>query len=111
MNVQRQYADVGEVTIHYLTAGTGEPLVLLHGIPQTSYEWRHVIPLLAHRYSIIAPDLRGLGDSSRPRDGYDKKTVAGDVWALMHDHLGIDLPQVQRECTLQFFVDNLLQGA
>jgi len=90
MNVQRQYADVGEVTIHYLTAGTGEPLVLLHGIPQTSYEWRHVIPLLAHRYSIIAPDLRGLGDSSRPRDGYDKKTVAGDVWALMHDHLGID---------------------
>ncbi len=73
MDVQRHYADVGEVTIHYLAAGAGEPLVLLHGIPQTSYESRQVIPLLADRYSIIAPDLRGLGDSSRPRDGYDKK--------------------------------------
>jgi pimeloyl-ACP methyl ester carboxylesterase len=90
MDVQRHDADIGDVTIHYLTAGTGEPLVLLHGIPQTSHEWRHVIPLLADRYSIIAPDLRGLGDSSRPRDGYDKKTVAQDVWGLVHGHLGID---------------------
>lgn len=85
--VEHHYADVGEVVLHYLTAGRGEPLVLLHGIPQTSHEWRHVIPFLASRYRIIAPDLRGLGDSSRPADGYDKKTVAEDVWRLLHDHL------------------------
>lgn len=90
MDVQRHYADLADVTIHYLTAGKGEPLVLLHGIPQTSHEWRHIIPLLADQYLIIAPDLRGLGDSSRPRDGYDKKTVSGDVWDLVRRHLGID---------------------
>jgi predicted O-methyltransferase YrrM len=90
MDVQRHYADLADVTIHYLTAGKGEPLVLLHGIPQTSHEWRHIIPLLADQYLIIAPDLRGLGDSLRPRDGYDKKTVSGDVWDLVRRHLGID---------------------
>jgi pimeloyl-ACP methyl ester carboxylesterase len=87
---QSHYAEIGPVTLHYLTAGEGMPVVLLHGIPQTCHEWRHVIPMLAARYRIIAPDLRGLGDSSRPRDGYDKKTVAGDIWGLVHDHLNIE---------------------
>jgi len=63
--------------------------VLLHGWPQSWYEWRHVIPGLAGRFQVIAPDLRGLGDSSRPADGYDKKTVAHDIWRLVHDHLGM----------------------
>jgi pimeloyl-ACP methyl ester carboxylesterase len=48
-----------------------------------------VIPTLSERYSVIAPDLRGLGDSSRPAGGYDKKTVARDIWQLVHDHLKI----------------------
>lgn len=86
----KHFADLGDVTLHYLTAGEGEPVVLLHGIPQTSHEWRHVIPRLTGRYRVIAPDLRGLGDSSRPPGGYDKKTVAGDVWRLVRDHLGIE---------------------
>lgn len=90
VDIQRHFADLSEVTLHYLTAGQGPPIVLLHGIPQTSREWRHVIPKLADRYSIIAPDLRGLGDSSRPTTGYDKKTVARDIWELVHDHLKID---------------------
>ena len=90
INVQTHYADIGPVTIHYRTAGAGEPVVLLHGIPQTSYEWRHIIPLLADRHLIIAPDLRGLGDSSRPTGGYDKKTVAEDIWGSVHDQLQID---------------------
>jgi pimeloyl-ACP methyl ester carboxylesterase len=89
-DIKSNYADLGDSLVHYLTAGQGEPLVLLHGIPQTSYEWRHVIPLLADRFSIIAPDLRGLGDSSRATSGFDKKTVAADVWRLVHDHLKID---------------------
>ncbi len=82
-------ADLGDVFVHYLTAGAGDPVVLLHGIPQTSHEWRDVIPFLASKYSIIAPDLRGLGDSSRPAGGYDKKTVANDVWRLLR-HLKVD---------------------
>src|SRR5262245_13097072 len=89
-DIRSNYADLGDVTVHYLTAGEGEPLVLLHGIPQTSYEWRHVTPHLTDRFRVIAPDLRGLGDSSRPATGYDKKTVAADVWRLVHDHLKID---------------------
>jgi len=89
-NIQSNYADLGDGIVHYLTAGKGEPLVLLHGIPQTSYEWRHVIPLLADRFQIVAPDLRGLGDSSRAESGFDKKTVAHDVWRLVNDHLKID---------------------
>lgn len=89
-DIQRHFADLGDMLIHYRTAGSGEPLVLLHGIPQTSHEWRHVIPLLAPNYRVIAPDLRGLGDTSRPAGGYDKKTVAADVWRLVHDHLKID---------------------
>ena len=89
-SVVSKYADLGEGIVHYLTAGEGEPVVLLHGIPQTSYEWRHVIPLLTDRFRVIAPDLRGLGDSFRPAFGYDKKTVAADVWRLVHDHLKID---------------------
>jgi len=53
--------------------------VLLHGWPQTWYEWRHLIPLLADRYRIVAPDLPGLGESSQPADGYDKKSIASDL--------------------------------
>jgi len=81
------HADVGDVTLHYVTAGEGPAVVLLHGWPQTWYMWRDVIPGLAQRYRVIAPDLRGLGDSSRPADGYDKKTVAEDIWRLVHNVL------------------------
>jgi pimeloyl-ACP methyl ester carboxylesterase len=85
---QHHYAEVGEVMLHYVTLGEGPPVVLLHGWPQTWYEWRHVMPLLARSYTVIAPDLRGLGDSSRPLDGYDKRTVANDVWRLLTENLG-----------------------
>lgn len=88
--IKSNHADLGDGLVHYLTAGEGKPLVLLHSIPQTSYEWRFVIPLLADRFRIVAPDLRGLGDSSRAAHGFDKKTVAADVWRLLHDHLKID---------------------
>lgn len=81
------YANLPGVRLHYVTLGKGNPVVLLHGWPQTWYEWRRVMPLLADRFLLIAPDLRGLGDSSRPSSGYDKKTVAADVWRLMQ-HLG-----------------------
>jgi pimeloyl-ACP methyl ester carboxylesterase len=69
--------------MHYVIAGSGYPLVFLHGWPQSWYEWRKIIPPLAERFTVIAPDLRGLGDSERPMIGYDKRTLASDVYALM----------------------------
>lgn len=74
---------VSEVRLHYITAGQGDPVVLLHGWPQTWYQWRRVIPALAERYTVIAPDMRGLGDSSKPATGYDKRTVAEDIYQLV----------------------------
>lgn len=76
---------VNDVELHYVRAGEGPPLFLLHGWPQTWYEWRHVIPALAEEYTVVAPDLRGMGDSGKPHSGYDKRTVADDVRALAHD--------------------------
>jgi pimeloyl-ACP methyl ester carboxylesterase len=59
-------ARVNDVLIHYVTAGAGEPVILLHGFAQTWYEWRrHIMPSLATKYYVIAPDLRGMGDSER----------------------------------------------
>lgn len=87
--ITHHYARLDEVLLHYVEAGSGTPLVLLHGWPQTWWEWRRIIPALAARFRVIAPDLRGLGDSSRPAGGYDKRTVAADVWQLLHDRLGI----------------------
>jgi len=86
--MQHQYADLGDVRLHYVTAGQGPAVVLIHGWPQTWYMWREVMPALSARYRVIAPDLRGLGDSSRPVGGYDKKTLAQDIWRLAHDVLG-----------------------
>lgn len=85
MSVDVQYAtmQLDEVLLHYVTAGSGAPVVLLHGYPQTWYEWRHVIPELAKHYTVIAPDMRGLGDSTKPLAGYDKKTVAADIYELV----------------------------
>jgi pimeloyl-ACP methyl ester carboxylesterase len=74
----------GGVQIHYVIGGHGgQPVVLLHGWPQTWYEWRHVMPALAKNYTVIVPDLRGLGDSSKPATGYDGKTVAEDIHQLV----------------------------
>ncbi len=88
MAFKHHYAQLADVRLHYVTLGQGSPMVLLHGWPQTWYEWRRLMPLLADRYSMVAPDLRGLGDSSRPCSGYDKRTIASDVWQLMHERLG-----------------------
>ena len=76
-------ATVNGIQLHYVIGGHGDPVVLLHGWPQTWYEWRHVMPALAKNYTVIAPDLRGLGDSSKPTTGYDGKTVAEDIHQLV----------------------------
>ena len=90
MDIAHHYFDAGDVVIHYVRAGAGEPVVLLHGWPQSWYCWRKIIPTLAQRYSVIAPDLRGLGDSSRPLHGYEKHVIAEDIWKLAREHLKLD---------------------
>jgi pimeloyl-ACP methyl ester carboxylesterase len=76
-------ATVNGIQMHYVIGGQGDPIVLLHGWPQTWYEWRHIMPALAKNYTVIVPDLRGLGDSSKPVTGYDGKTVAEDIYQLV----------------------------
>jgi pimeloyl-ACP methyl ester carboxylesterase len=88
LEVSHHYAELGDVILHYVVAGKGPPVVLLHGWPQTWYAWRHTIAALAKSYTVIAPDLRGLGDSSRPLNGYDKRTMGNDIWRLMTEKLG-----------------------
>ncbi len=88
--IEHGWARLSSVHTHYLVAGAGDPVVLLHGWPQTSHEWRKVMPLLAPKHRVVAPDLRGLGDSSRPLDGYDSRTVAADIAELVQRHLRID---------------------
>lgn len=69
---------VNGVRFHYLKAGHGPPIILLHGWPETSHAWVKVMPLLASRYTLIAPDLPGLGQSSAPK-AYDARTIAIDI--------------------------------
>ena len=83
LDVEHHAARVNGVQIHYVRAGSGPLVVLLHGWPQTWYMWRKVIPALAEHYTVVAPDLRGFGQSSKPMDGYDKRTVAEDIHQLV----------------------------
>jgi pimeloyl-ACP methyl ester carboxylesterase len=86
-------AVVNGFRMHYVIAGSGYPLVFLHGWPQTWFEWRKIIPPLAEHFTVLAPDLRGLGDSQRPLIGYDKRTLASDVYELTRllgfKHIGL----------------------
>ncbi len=81
-------AVVQGVKIHYLTAGTGPAVILLHGYTQTSRMWRPLVPSLAARFMVVAPDLPGIGDSAIPKDGLDMKTAAVRIHALAQS-LGI----------------------
>ena len=88
---QSKFADVNGVKLHYLVAGKGDPVVLLHGFAETSHMWRPLIAKLSDKYTVIAPDLRGFGESAAPADGYTKVAMAGDIHALMkslnHDRI------------------------
>ncbi len=84
-------ASVNGIQMHYVIGGKGDPVVLLHGFPQSWYEWRHIMPALAKNYTVVAPDLRGLGDSSKPLTGYDGKTTAEDIYQLI-SQLGFNKP-------------------
>jgi pimeloyl-ACP methyl ester carboxylesterase len=81
--IDSRFAEVNGTKLHYLAAGEGSPVLLLHGYAQTSHMWRPLIAELARTNTVIAPDLRGFGQSTKPEGGYEKKTMAQDVHALM----------------------------
>jgi pimeloyl-ACP methyl ester carboxylesterase len=85
-SVREHDAVINGVTMHYLRAGSGDPIVLVHGYPENSHTWRRVIPALAHYYTVIAPDTRGTGRSSITPD-FQIRDAAEDIHGLVH-HLG-----------------------
>jgi haloacetate dehalogenase len=125
--------DVNGVRLHVCSGGIGEPLLLLHGYPQTHIMWRHVAPRLAQRYRLIIPDLRGYGASGKPAagdnyEGYSKRTMAQDMVDLMgqlgfptfalagHDRgarvayrLALDHPQVTKKLVVMDIIPTLEQ--
>jgi pimeloyl-ACP methyl ester carboxylesterase len=87
--VEHSFVEAGGVRFHVASAGSGDPVVLIHGWPQHWWAWREVIPALAQTNRVIAPDLRGLGWSDAPRDGYEKEQFARDMLGVL-DELGVE---------------------
>jgi pimeloyl-ACP methyl ester carboxylesterase len=81
--VESKFAEANGVRLHYLVAGQGDPVLLLHGFGQSSHMWRPLIRELARNHTVIAADLRGAGQSDAPDEGYAKSSMARDVHALM----------------------------
>ena len=92
-NIVSRTAQVDGVQLHYLTAGHGPTVILLHGYTQTSRMWKPIIPLLAERFTVIAPDLPGIGDSAIPANGLDMKTSAIRIHALARS-VGVEKAKV-----------------
>ena len=92
-NIAARTAEVDGVQLHYLMAGHGPTVILLHGYTQTSRMWKPIIPLLAERFTVIAPDLPGIGDSGIPASGLDMKTSAIRIHALARS-LGVEKAKV-----------------
>jgi pimeloyl-ACP methyl ester carboxylesterase len=91
--ISSRTADIDGVRLQYLTAGKGPAVILLHGYAETSRMWKPLIPLLADRFTVIAPDLPGIGDSAIPTDGSDMKTAAMRIHGLARK-LGVEKARV-----------------
>lgn len=86
--VTHRFVELPGLRVHVAEAGAGDPLVLLHGFPEHWWGWRRVLPALAARYRVIAPDLRGAGWTDAPPEGYTEEQLVGDAVALL-DALGL----------------------
>ena len=97
--ISSRTAQIDGVQLHYLTAGHGPAVILLHGYAETSRMWRPIIPLLAEKFTVIAPDLPGIGDSAIPANGLDMKTSAARIHALVRS-LGVEKARESSVTTL-----------
>jgi len=91
--ISSRTGEVQGTKLHYLTAGSGPALILLHGYAETSRMWRPIIPRLAAKFTVIAPDLPGIGDSDIPATGLDMKSAAATIHALVKS-LGVTKARV-----------------
>ena len=91
--IASRIAEVDGLKLHYLMAGHGPAVILLHGYAETSRMWRPLIPQLAEKYTVVAPDLPGIGDSEIPQDGLDMKAAAMKIHDLARS-LGITKARV-----------------
>lgn len=83
VDIQHHRAETNGVRLHYITAGSGQTVLCLHGWPETHREYLTIVERLGHRYRFIAPDLRGFADSDKPFSGYEPKTIAADMLGLL----------------------------
>lgn len=81
---QSKFATVDGIRLHYVIGGQGDPVVLLPGWPETWWAYHKIMPELAQNHRVIAVDVRGMGTSDKPLDGYDKKSMAGDIAELIY---------------------------
>ena len=87
--MESRFVNAAGLRMHYLEHGSGQPVIAIHGWPETCHEWRRVAPLLGPDHRVLAPDTRGHGRTEAPPHGYDRAQLAGDIVAFM-DALGID---------------------
>lgn len=92
-NFKHASAKINGVDVHYVIGGSGEPLVLIHGFGQNWYMWNRLLPEFSKHFTVIAPDLPGVGESGKPDSGYDKKTLASYIHGLVkqlgYDHINL----------------------
>src|SRR6267378_3096540 len=93
---QSKFVEANGVKLHYLIAGKGDPVVLLHGYAETSHMWLPLIAKLSDKHTVIAPDLRGFGQSSAPADGYTKPAMATGTTSSCCAISGISISSARR---------------
>ena len=107
---EHRTARVNGINIHYVIQGQGSPVILVHGWPEFWYSWRKVIPVLAERFQVIAPDMRGFGYSDKPLSGYDTRTAASDIYELArylgHERVALVGHDIGARVTYRFTLDH-----
>lgn len=91
--ISARTVEIDGAKLHYMTAGHGTPLILLHGYAETSLMWKPIIPVLTQRFTVIVPDLPGIGGSDIPKDGLDMKSAAIRIHDLAKS-LGVQKAEV-----------------
>ena len=107
---EHRTATVNGINIHYVIQGQGSPVILVHGWPEFWYSWRKIIPVLAERFQVIAPDMRGFGYSDKPLSGYDTRTAASDIYELArylgHERVALVGHDIGARVTYRFTLDH-----